>query len=116
MASVEYNVLLQTYQGGFEEQYERIYYWFQRRREAEILIFDKIPSQCLIINKIKGDAKTHPGLILFDMLCSLEENYNDIITEHDFISQNPETLKIREAMTNALITLKSSGIPLTFTM
>lgn len=112
MASVDGYVLLQTYQGGFDEQEERIC-WFQRRHDAEKLILVDIPSQCLIINKIEGDAKTHQGFILFDMICSLEDNYNDIIKQDGIINQNSE---FSEAMTNALITLKSSGIPLTSTM
>ena len=117
MASVEYNgVLLQNYQGGFEEQ-ERLFKLLQRRQDAEILILKKIPNHCCIINEIKEDEqKTHQSFILSDMIRSLEYNYEDIITKHDFINQNPETLKICEAMTNALIILKSSGIPLTFTM
>jgi len=106
---------LQTYQGGFKEQDERISYWSQRRRDAEILILEKIPSQCLIINKIEGDEqKTHQSFILSDMIRSLEENYNDIMEGNGgLINQNPE---FHEAMTNALIILKSFGIPLTSTM
>ena len=114
MAFDKYNgVLLQTYEAGFEEQ-ERLFNWYQRRREAEILILVKIPSQCLIIKEIEGDEQTQQSFILIDMICSLEDNYKDIMKENGgLINQNPE---FREAMNNALLTLKFSGIPITSTM